>query len=66
MLTKKLIDPHAEGIRPCLRCGRDLRIVCVRGEPFQVEVDPREGSAEYQTLVVKYDMHFQYCTGRSK
>lgn len=61
-MKAQMFDPQAEGIRTCLRCGKKIRVVSVRGESFQVEIDPKQWEAEHLTLVVKYDMHFQYCT----
>lgn len=60
-MKAQMFDPQAEGIRPCLRCGKKIRIVNVRGESFQVEIDAKQWGAEHLTLVVKYDMHSQYC-----
>ena len=53
--------PEVEGIKPCIRCGKPLRVIEVKGESFQVEVAPVEWDAEYKRLVVKYDMHFPTC-----
>lgn len=61
-MNAQMSDPRAEGIRDCLRCGKKIRVVNVRGESFAVEIDAKQWEAEHLTLVVKYDMHFQYCT----
>ena len=53
--------PEVEGIKSCIRCGKPLRVIEVKGESFQVEVAPVEWDAELGRLVVKYDMHFPTC-----
>ena len=61
-MKSETFDPQAEGIRDCLRCGKKIRVVNVKGEDFQVEVDAKGWEAEHLTLVVKYEMHAQNCT----
>ena len=51
------LAPNEEGIRPCLRCGKPVRIVQADKEStFCTEVMPKKWVAEDKTLVVYYEM----------